>query len=467
LKTASHPRSDSLFLFLLTALLLFGPLAFGSVEPWASAILTTGSALLVLLWALKDRLASFQGRKLSIALLLLALLPLFQLLPLGPLVKLLSPAAADLQSEAGLPVSSWKISVHPEATLLAAARLGAALLLFIALINTVRSRRDIRRLTLAMVIIGAGLGTLAIAQYLTADPGTLYWIRPIKSWSGHPPFGPYVNRNHFAGLMALLVPLGLGYLLSLGERRDERTSMRSDRRFRQWPAAIAVAIMTGALFMSSSRAGILSALAATALMAVVLSVRGVGGRKAWFSAAAVGIAGVAAAMLFGSGRTLTRFLELEKVFANLSENFRVVVWVDMLKLIRDFPLVGSGLGTFDSIFSAHYQSLLDITVQQGRHVRTHFAHAHNDHLQFLAETGLAGLLFAGSAVLLFLRQFRAMIRRRHDREVIILGIGGLAGMTAFLLHSVVEFNFHIPANAFYFTVVAALALSALRSRSSS
>jgi O-antigen ligase len=133
---------------------------------------------------------------------------------------------------------------------------------------------------------------------------------------------------------------------------------------------------------------------------------------------------------------------------------RTDVWADTLRMATDFPLFGTGFGTFAEVYP-RYQ-----TAHAGRTVE----YAHSDWVQLLAEGGLAGTL----AVLALLAGYAAvagrLLARRRDREAVFLALGGLGGLLAFLLHAFAEFNAHIPANALWFTVLASFTLKALSSK---
>jgi len=114
-----------------------------------------------------------------------------------------------------------------------------------------------------------------------------------------------------------------------------------------------------------------------------------------------------------------------------------------VRLIRDFPLFGSGLGTFEIVYRQYQTTLVENVVD----------HAHNDYLEFAANTG-----FIGAAVLfmpifyLLQRMIVAFLEDRHDyRRSITLGCIG--GTLTILLHSLADFNLQIPANALVFAVI--------------
>ena len=138
-------------------------------------------------------------------------------------------------------------------------------------------------------------------------------------------------------------------------------------------------------------------------------------------------------------------------FFSISESFedRWKIWVNTFQIFRDFPLFGSGLGTFTQIFPM-YRSF---------HIRGLVTHAENDFLQLASEVGLMGI---GLLVILFLFLFlkgvsgiRSMSHREAGRYI---GIGGMIGVLALMFHSLVERNIQVPANAFLFSFLLAMVL---------
>jgi O-antigen ligase len=125
------------------------------------------------------------------------------------------------------------------------------------------------------------------------------------------------------------------------------------------------------------------------------------------------------------------------------------IWVDTLQMIKDFPLFGSGLGTFLQVFPL-YRSF---------HVRGLVTHSENDFLQLISEGGILGTGFL--AILFFFLLFKAIsgIRVLSDREPgRYIAMGGLVGILALMFHSMVERNIQVPANAFLYTMLWAIVL---------
>jgi O-antigen ligase len=118
-----------------------------------------------------------------------------------------------------------------------------------------------------------------------------------------------------------------------------------------------------------------------------------------------------------------------------------------LKLCRDYPAFGSGLGSFSVLFTRY----------GGPDLYEHFTHAHNDYIQFGCETGAAGVLPLGLMVFAsFLAALRAQMLR-HDPLMRGISFGAMMSMIALALHSAVDFNLQIPANALTFMLVLAFA----------
>ena len=118
-------------------------------------------------------------------------------------------------------------------------------------------------------------------------------------------------------------------------------------------------------------------------------------------------------------------------------------------IFLDHPVLGTGLGTLQQVYPP-YESLYD-----GKIVN----HTHNDYLEALAETGiLGGLCCAWFVGVLFLVALRSL-REGSNSFAAALRLAGLAGCCGILVHSLVDFNLHIPANAYFFFLMALLATS--------
>lgn len=403
--------------FAFLALLVFAIASHGAVEDWARAVLETGAALLFLAWAFR---AFLQGQEQLVISALLPPLAAFSLVVLG---QWFFHATAS------------PYSTRQELQLL----LADVLLLFLAS-QLFRTFEDWR--TFVWFILGFGFLVcfFGILQHLTFN-GKLYWFREMRY--GGIPFGPYVNRNHFAGFAELIIPVGLVPLV-LGKVRRER-----------WIVVGFFAVVPiGALLFSASRGGVVSFGAQLAALALWLFIKRRAGKKHLLAAAAV--LGFAALMVswLGAGQVLERFSSLQTL--ETTEGKRAAMREGAWRIFLDHPVAGTGLGTLQSVFPA-YETLYD-----GKVVN----HAHNDYLEALAETGiLGGLCCAWFLLVLFYEPLRQLWRGSGSFAE-ALYLSGFLGCLGVLVHSLVDFNLHIPGNAFLFFLMANLATTQIQQAAS-
>jgi O-antigen ligase len=150
--------------------------------------------------------------------------------------------------------------------------------------------------------------------------------------------------------------------------------------------------------------------------------------------------------LIGLDAVISRFFAVSEGLKNRGE-----IWANTLQIIKDFPLLGSGLGTFTQVFPA-YRSF---------HIEGLVTHAENDFLQLASETGLVGMgLLIIAFLFLFYKAFTGIRKLSPEDPRRYIGIGGLVGILSLLIHSAVERNIQVPANAFLFLVILALVLKA-------
>jgi O-antigen ligase len=278
--------------------------------------------------------------------------------------------------------------------------------------------------------LGFLVAIFGILQHLTFN-GKLYWFREMHY--GGIPFGPYVNRNHFAGFAELVIPVALVPLV-LGKVRHER-----------WFAVILLALLPlGALFLSASRGGIISFAAELGVLALLVILRRAGGKHVLAGAVVLLVAFMLVSWL-GVRQILDRFSSMQSLEATSGK--RASMRLDTWHIFREHPWAGTGLGTLQTVFPA-YETLYDAKVVN---------HSHNDYLEALAETGIAGAAccawFLGA---LFFHSLRRLLLQDKSFSA-ALHLSGLVACTGFLVHSLVDFNLHIPGNALLFFLLANLA----------
>jgi len=395
----------------ICALVAFAVLAHGAVEAWSEAVLEIGASALLLLWGL---LGVFQKR------VEVRWNPL-----LWPLLGL---------TGFGLVQYLTRLSVYPYLTKIELLKLAAYLMLFFLAGQAFRTAEQWRALVWFLLVLGFVVAVFGIIQHYTFN-GKLYWVRELRYGGG--PFGPYVNRNHFAGLMELIVPLGLGMLLLRGARRDQLPLV-----------ALFTILPIGALFLTASRGGIMTFLVQLGLLGMLALARTVWRRQLAVITGVLILAGAFVAWL-GVGRALERFAEFRS--QEVSEARRLVIIKDSWRIFLDHPLMGTGLGTLESVYP-RYESSYD-----GKVVN----HTHNDYVEALAETGVIG----GLCCLAFLVGLFYLVRTNLDSEqgpfIRAVHVGALVACVGLLVHSLVDFNLYIPSNALLFLLQASLASSSM------
>jgi O-antigen ligase len=393
----------------LCALVVFAVLAHGAVEDWARAVVETVAGLLFLVWAAVFYLHKEEDQE-------VVLTPL-----LPPLLLLATVALAQLL----LPITASSYDTRMDLDLLAA----YAIVLFLAA-QVFRTSDQWRSFVWFIMIFGFLMAVFGILQQVTFN-GKLYWFREMRY--GGIPFGPYVNRNHFAGFIELVVPIALVPLI-VGKVRKERWYL----------VAIFALLPIGALFLSASRGGVVSFGVEVGVLVLMILLRRTGGQHVLAGGLVLLLAFLLVSWL-GVKQVLGRFSSLQSL--EVTSGKRASMRQDTWRIFLDHRWTGTGLGTLQTVFPA-YETNYD-----GKIVN----HAHNDYLEGLAETGIAGGLcgavFLGILFFVSLRQ----LLQRDKPFAAALHLSGLVACSGFLVHSLVDFNLHIPANALLFLLMAHLA----------
>ncbi|HVB37329.1 MAG TPA: O-antigen ligase family protein [Vicinamibacterales bacterium] len=313
--------------------------------------------------------------------------------------------------------------------------------------------RGIRTVAKAVAGLGLFVSVAAIVQR-TSSAHRIYGLwQPVDTETV--PFGPFVNRNHFATWMVLAIPLTAGYLLAHlqardpGEAGDASLAGRVTRLLTDtngmWLAG-SVLVMTVGLFASFSRSGVIGLAAAVGAGAWLARGRLQPTSSRNLKVGAIVLV-VALAAFANLGRMAARFGDT----LSDSSGHRLDIWRDTLPVVRDFWLTGTGAGTYSTAMLVYQTSDRSVFFNQ----------AHNHYLQLLAEGGL--LLTV--PVLLALAGLLAAARRALAADSTPrywLRVGALAGLCGAGVQSIWETGLRMPANAVLFAVLAAVALHAPR-----
>jgi O-antigen ligase len=333
--------------------------------------------------------------------------------------------------------------VSPPDTLRGLAFLAGFSLLYVAVWRELGEDPWRRRLLLTVVTVGVAITLVAFLQAASPEPRRIYGLwRPRWDWAV---FGPYVNRNHFAGYLVMAAPLALGFALEALSRL--RGAWRGRRRgwlllgeaegiaVARW-SAVAMLLVAG-LLASRSRGGV-SAFAGAALLLPFASRRR-------------GATAFAVAILAGLGAFWIGVADLVAAFqARGIQGSRLDLWRDMLPMVPRHPVFGVGWNAFATAYP-WYRTLPG---------PDWIGEAHNDYLQALTDGGVVGTVLVLSLVGVALRGALARARRSP------LDVGLLGALLGLALHAIVDFNWQIPANAATWTALAALAAPSAPSRES-
>jgi len=436
----------------LALILVGGALAFGAVQPIAYSLVEIFIFLAVIafLWSQKRR--GTINLSLPIWPVLFVLWVGLQLIPLPQaLVAGVSPAHRLLPELSGAinHGSAWAtLSIYPYLTLLGFFKLLAYLGAFVLAVHLFDSGRRKSTLVLSFISLGCFEAGYGIIQHLLSWNKIFGVTDPYDLWVA---IGTYINRNHFAGVIELTFPFVFAsafYSYQLwSDPRHRVTAVNSGSDgdsslgFRIVFFLFLVVIMVVSVIFSFSRGGILSVAFTLIVLSLLtfLKVR----RKSWgLVIASLAVLALGFSLWIGLGSVLHRF-ETMGQSNYLGASRRSMIWTDTLQLLRQNPVLGTGMGTYGEALRPFQTQLVNM----------HIDHAHNDYLEFATDTGAVGfcLLFLpifyllGRMVLAFLRD------HRRYRGAILLGcIGSTLGL---LIHSLTDFNLHIPANALIFAVI--------------
>lgn len=440
---------------LVCAALTWGVFAFGAVYPWGYwplAAVCAAAGVAALCQRRRAGLAAGTGR-IAAAMAIVACAAVVQLLPI-PLDVLarLSPARfavlgqLDLRVAHGL-VRSHSLSLDPASTWRA---LALYVCFALAALGVARcSTRGALRIAWCTSLVGIAVALTGIIQKPLYH-GALYgfWV-PMTHGT---PFGPFVNKNHFAGWVAMTIPLALGCVCALVSRAHGTVRSNLGASF-AWlssqdanqalQSAFAAALMALGLGLTLSRSGMVSLAAAMVLCGVVGLRRYRAAAVRLLAVTSITVALLLAVSCAGVDTIVDRFDAAD----TSALGGRIPIWRGATHILADFWAMGSGLNTY-GIATLVYPA--DIASQ---HVRE----AHNDYLQLAVEGGV--LLCAPAAIAIVM--FGYAVRRRFASSqgaAYWVRLGAVGGIVAVAVQSLVDFSLQMPGNAALFAVLCGIAL---------
>ncbi|QBQ55977.1 O-antigen ligase family protein [Nitrosococcus wardiae] len=435
----------------LAAVLLFAPLFRAGNRPLPLMVLELAALVLFALWWTQRK----KQRQISIAETAMVggilSIPLLQLIPLSPefwaeaipgrafyAQGLRQALGEQFFSEHWRPLAlipsygeaAWLALLPPVAVFLAARSLSA---------------HQLQKLIYLFLGIATFQAVLGLIQY-GAGPKSVFLLG--NEHYSHSAAGTYINRNHLAGLLEMALPVVLALLIAAIGQPSRLSYSRGGwrQRFLTWSnrrgnrsmlyAAMALVILLGIVF-TRSRAGIMLAMVGLFLSFLAFAGK-VGSRKTYGTVGVLTFAGAMLALEIGLAPVLSRFAAMNESL----QDGRWAIFSGTLQAIGEFFPFGSGSGSYAEVFPRFQAD--DFLIGAFIH------RAHNDYLEWLLVGGLPVAILIIVGLLLYFRQWFKVWRGKQDSSFSFIQIGAGIGLFLLLLHTLVDFNLHIPANAIFF-----------------
>jgi O-antigen ligase len=464
--------------------LIFTQLAFGGVHVWAYSVFEIIVLILFFLFLLNQVVGQYRSSKrkgkkavvtiqwvvtpLNIFFILIISFIVIQLIPLPSfIVKFISPLTFELKKYAyelkhvsnNDSIAWMNLSHYNFATCNELFKLLAYAALYFMVINSVRDQKRIN--ILIYVFVGMGLFQVmyGIVQTYSGSQKIWWWTNNYyKGWVT----GTYINRNHLAGFLEMLLPLCFGFVIanikkSGSRQRYQDRSVSRIRRFKNWlfsgeekPKIILfffMGIVLGlGLLLAGSRGGIISFGISMFFMIFLFAFKD-GYRKYGIVTACLCMLIMAYGLHIGIDKTLERF----EHFGNLYNRFEI--GESVVPMIKDFPILGTGWGNFMYMYPRYGLPMYSDRLILGN--------AHNDWLEMASEFGMIGaIIFFGALITFLVKSIRLWFRRK-DSFATGLGVGVIFAVIAISIHSFFDFNMHIPANPMALSIILAVGFLSL------
>lgn len=451
-----HHARDKLLYYGFLALLVLVPLPLGSNRLWAWPFMAAFIFMLGGGWFVQWLKADVQvpaclrgGLMSWIGLLWVSLWISVQSLPLPvDWLARFSPHTLTYWADGLRPLpDAISLSLDPGVTVTHSLRSLAYALVFLLVLLLIHTEQRVKLFLYTLVIVGvfqAFYGGLAVLG------GPEYSFLFMKQFYVDVATGTFVNRNHLAGCLEMTIAAGVGLLLAglKGQRHGSWRLMLSHwiRLILSEKAAIRLSliIMATAMVLTRSRMGniaFLTSLSVAGLLSLLFSRTATRSSILLFASVVI-IDMVLLGSWFGVDKVVQR-IEQTSLVSEQRDDVDVFAW----PMVQDFWLTGSGAGSFAVVFPNY------ITEHLGEPL---FDHAHNDYFEFWAELGVIGCVPLGVVILASLGMAIHCMRLRHHPVLKGAGFASAMGIISVMIHSFVDFNLQIPANAIYFVALLAL-----------
>lgn len=361
------------------------------------------------------------------------------------IVEFLSPNSAHLYDISKS--DSFYLSVDIGQSKISFIKLLSLFCLMTLIFQLVNSEERLRLVLLTIVASGTFQAIYGALELLLNVENSLMFNISVSTKAT----GSFIYHNHYANFLLLCLSAGVGLMVTALEKEKSSsprdfirtfvTSMLSSKAI----IRICLIIMVIALVMSKSRMGnvaFFTSMTITSLIALLLiKNRSSGLLILVISMFIIDLLIVSA--YFGLERVKTRLAQ-----TSLENETRDEVVLDALKIIPDFPLFGSGAGSFYSIYPGY----------QSTNFSAFYDHAHNDYLQFVVEFGFLGFLMLVALVAFSLYKSLRAIYRRKNSIFKGVGVACTMGILGMLIHISADFPLQSYANSAYFVIFISLSM---------
>ncbi len=410
-------------LALVLGILIFGPLAMGAVDAWSFAIVEGLTIGVMLLWGLR-----------------LWVSPKPQLLwpPLSWIVLAFTAYAIGRYLTADIEYVARQELI----------RVLVYAFLFFAIVNNLHRQSSVQIISFTLVFLAMLIAACAIYQYVTNSTRVWSYISPYKGRA----MGTYISPNNLAGFLAMILPLGVAYALAGRMNAILRILL-----------GYSILVIAGGLVVTFSRGGwVACGVALLALLGVLATHR----NRRLPTLLVLGV------LVCGGAIFVTKYLSktstyIQRVEGTINDDKQLVLdmrydmWIAARQMWRDNFWWGVGPAHYDYRFPQY----------RSEHVQARPDRAHNDYLNLLADWGTVGGIIVLAGMMVFfvgLCKTLGHVRRSDNNfgrglsSRFAFFVGAAAGLFALALHSVVDFNLHIPSNAIVGVTLLALLSSNLR-----
>ena len=445
-RSMMSPKSDKWLFYGLIGLIIYLPLPLGSNRIWAWSLAEAWIFALSAYWIIlsaqgKVSLPSY-WKKCWLPIMALAgflLFSVIQILPLG----LLNSNPIDIVND-----MQWQqISLDPHATLQASLKTLSYLCLFMLMIALVSSEQRIKIILTAFFL--SGLFQSIYGSMMTLSGIEQIFLMDKYAYIGKAT-GTFINRNHFANYLIICIAAGTALLLidlSTEKSKSFKESIVRLLRFilsAKMLLRIGLAISVIGIVLSQSRMGntaFFISLAVAGTIWIVLAGR-ISRNTIILLASIIIIDLLIVGKWFGFDKVQQRLQTTSHKSETRDEVIR-----DTRIYIKDYPLTGTGGGSYYSVYPNY----------KGDDIKGFYTHAHNDYLQFLSEYGAIGTFFIALLVLSSTYTAMATMMKRKNKVMQAVSFSSLMVIVALLIHSYVDFNLQIMANASSVVMLLALA----------